>query len=156
MRPRIPLLVPLCLTLVVACQDEPTPATGPGGRVTFTTRSGPVRTSLLELADTEAERERGLMGRTELASNSGMVFVFDGRTGGSFWMRDTLIPLSIAFWDGDGRVVDILEMKPCTTDPCTLYAPRAPYTTALEMNAGWFDDHGVRIGDRVDLRLAAE
>ena len=59
----------------------------------------------VEAADTPAEREHGLMGRTSLDTDEGMVFVFDGPTDGSFWMKDTLIPLSIAFWDEDGRIV---------------------------------------------------
>lgn len=155
MRPPIALLVLLCLTLLGACHEEPTPAE-PSGRATFTTDSGQVRTSPLEVADTKDERERGLMGRTELAGDSGMVFDFGGETASSFWMKDTLIPLSIAFWGEDARIVDILEMEPCAADPCTLYTPRSPYTMALEMNAGWFDEHGVRIGDRVELRAATE
>jgi uncharacterized protein len=152
-RPPIALLVVLCLNLLGACRGEPAPAE-PSDRARFTTDSGPVRTSLLEVADTEAERERGLMGRTELPGDSGMVFDYGGETTTPFWMKDTLIPLSIALWGDDGRIVDILEMEPCTADPCTVYTPRASYTRALEMNAGWFDEHGVQIGDRVELELA--
>jgi uncharacterized protein len=126
------------------------------GRATFTTAWGAVRTSLLEVADVEAEWEHGLMGRTELAPNSGMVFVYDGETNAPFWMKDTLIPLSIAVWGDDGRVVDILEMEPCTAEPCTVYTPRTSYTRALEMHAGWFDKHGIQTGDRVELQLATE
>jgi uncharacterized protein len=156
MRPPIALVVLLCLTMLVSCRADPTPSLEPSGRATFTTYSGPVRTSRLEVADTEAERELGLMGRTDLTPESGMVFVYDDETARSFWMKDTLIPLSIAFWGEDGRVVDILEMEPCRADPCTVYTPRASYTTALEMNAGWFDEHGVKVGDRVELQLATE
>jgi uncharacterized protein len=155
-RPPIALLVLLCLTSLGACHDESAAPPSSSGRATFTTTSGPVRTALLEVARTDAEHQRGLVGRIELAGNSGMVFVYGGQTNGSFWMKDTLIPLSIAFWGDDGRVVDILEMEPCPADPCTVYTPRAPYTTALEMNAGWFDEHRVKVGDRVELQLATE
>jgi uncharacterized membrane protein (UPF0127 family) len=98
----------------------------------------------------------GLMGRTSLARNSGEVFVFDGPVRAGFWMKDTRIPLSIAFWDASGRIVDVKEMVPCTSDPCPVYRSRAPYTQALEMNAGWFDQHGVTIGDTVELHVGTE
>jgi uncharacterized protein len=152
-RPPITLLVALSLALP-SCTDKGT-TSSESARATFSTASGPVQTALLEVAGTEAERARGLMGRTELADDSGMVFVYGDETDNSFWMKDTLIPLSIAFWGDDGRIVDILEMEPCTADPCTVYTPRASYTTALEMNAGWFDEQGITIGDRVELRLDA-
>lgn len=96
------------------------------------------------------------MGRSTLTPDAGMVFVFDEKTDEPFWMKDTLIPLSIAFWGDDGRVTDILDMQPCDADPCPTYTPRTPYTRALEMNLGWFDRQGIRIGDPVDLVLAGE
>ena len=96
------------------------------------------------------------MGVEALDEDGGMVFVFDGEQDGSFWMKDTLIPLSIAFWGEDGRLLDILEMEPCTADPCPTYSARAPYTHALEMNAHWFDDRGIEIGDRVELTIDSE
>jgi uncharacterized protein len=125
-------------------------------RAVFETDKTSVRTNFLEVADTDAERRRGLMGRTSMEPDSGMVFVFDGEEDGAFWMKDTLIPLSIAFWSDDDRLVDILEMEPCEADPCPTYPARAPFTHALEMNAGWFDDHGIEIGDRVELTIAGE
>src|SRR6185312_3234258 len=88
----------------------------------------------VEVADTESERARGLMGRTELADDSGMVFVFPQDTTSSFWMKDTLIPLSIAFYDDGGRIVRILDMEPCRGDPCPVYDPRAVYRGALEVD----------------------
>ncbi len=94
------------------------------------------------------------MGVKELGPDTGMAFLLDAPSDTSFWMKNTLIPLSVAFWDDDGRVLDILEMTPCTTDSCPTYTPRAPYTTALEMNAGWFRRHGVQIGDPVELDIA--
>jgi uncharacterized membrane protein (UPF0127 family) len=71
-------------------------------------------------------------------------------------MKDTLIPLSIAFWGDDGTVLAILEMDPCTANPCPTYAPGMAYMYALEMNAGWFHEHRVEIGDRVDLTIGTE
>ncbi len=147
----------LILGTLAGCERGTSVSTTPfTGHATFATASGKVRTSTLEIADTGAERERGLMNRNTLAPNAGMVFVFDGETTNSFWMKDTPIPLSIAFWGDGGRVVDILDMQPCTTDPCTVYTPRGPYTRALEMNLGWFERRGVQIGDRVELQLTPE
>lgn len=147
----------LLATIATACDRS---SSAPPGhlvaRATFRTATGIVRTSFLDVADTEAERERGLMGRTSLAKNGGEVFVFDGAVESAFWMKDTKIPLAIAFWDSTGRIVGIVEMVPCTADPCPLYRSPAPYSYALEMNAGWFTRRGVRIGDEVDLQVATE
>jgi uncharacterized protein len=149
----------LCATMAGAC-SHPGPSPASSGHLiaeaTFETSHGRVPTSFLDVANTEAEREQGLMGRTSLARNAGEVFVFDGPVQTPFWMKDTQIPLSIAFWDASGRIVDVKEMAPCTSDPCPIYRPRAPYTHALEMNAGWFDQHGVRIGDQVELLVGSE
>ncbi len=106
-------------------------------------------------ADSPDEREQGLMGRTSLGTNQGMVFLFGDESAGpvtsQFWMKDTLIPLSIAFWDERGRIVGIRDMVPCTDDPCPTYASPKPYTGALEVNMGFFDEHGVTTGDRIEL-----
>ena len=103
----------------------------------------------VEIADTAAQRERGLMGRERLSADSGMVFVFPQETTSAFWMKDTLIPLSIAFYDEVGRIVRILDMRPCRHDPCPLYDPDASYRGALEVNFGSFRQWGVQVGDRL-------
>jgi len=141
-----------------ACQDRgQAEASGNAvARATFSTHQEEVGTDDLRVADSPEERRVGLMGVEAMDENDGMVFVFDGEQDGSFWMKDTLIPLSIAFWGGDGRLLDILEMEPCTADPCPTYSSRAPYTHALEMNAHWFDDRGIEIGDRVELTIGSE
>jgi uncharacterized protein len=126
------------------------------GRVVFQTGSGHASTGPIRVADTDAEREHGLMGVSHLAPNDGMVFLFDGPTTASFWMKNTLVPLSVAFWNERGRVVDVLDMRPCTNDPCPLYTPTEPYTTALEMGLGWFHQHGIAIGDHADLSTATD
>lgn len=159
MRRRVAIaLVPVAL-IASAClqhaQVNPS-ADLPSARASFTTDRADVRTGSLFVADSSEERARGLMGVDHLAADGGMVFVFDGEEAGSFWMKDTLIPLSIGFWGADGRLVDILEMEPCTADPCPRYAPRAPYTHALEMNAHWYQDRGIEIGDRVELIIGSE
>jgi len=89
------------------------------------------------------------MGVTDLPENHGMAFRWDAPTDATFWMKDTLIPLSIAFVGEDGKVIAVRDMAPCTADPCTTYGADGPYTMAIEANANWFADHGIAVGDPV-------
>jgi uncharacterized membrane protein (UPF0127 family) len=66
-------------------------------------------------------------------------------------MKDTLIPLSIAFWNEQDRIVAILDMEPCEADPCPSYDPEVEFEGALEVNQGFFEEHGVEVGDTVEL-----
>jgi uncharacterized membrane protein (UPF0127 family) len=104
----------------------------------------------VEVADTEAERRRGLMGRESLGEDRGMLFVFDSEQTLSFWMKDTRIPLSIAYIDAEGRIVDIQKMEPLDDDPPN-YISAEPARYALEVNRGFFEEHGVEVGDRAEL-----
>jgi uncharacterized membrane protein (UPF0127 family) len=90
-----------------------------------------------ELANTPKAREVGLMNRTSMPSNSGMLFVFEEKAGHCFWMNNTKIPLSIAFIADDGKIVNIEEMQAETTNN---HCPRAAIRYALEMNKQWFSD----------------
>ena len=142
------------------CPREPartspsaTPSSGEG--VTFATgkailegADGSVLLDI-EIADSSEQHQQGLMNRTELAKCSGMVFIFFEETTGSFWMKNTLIPLSIAFFDVEGKIVRIMDMEPCEADPCPVYDPEATYIGALEVNQGAFDDWGIKEGDSV-------
>ena len=120
------------------------------GTVTIETGEGAVVVSV-EIADTDAEREVGLMNRESLADDAGMLFVFDEDVNFGFWMKNTLIPLSIAFADAEGEIVRILDMDPCEADPCPVYEPEATYRTSLEVNQGAFGEWGVAEGDRLTL-----
>ena len=102
----------------------------------------------VEVADTPEERQQGLMGRTALAEDAGMLFVFDTEQPLSFWMKDTLIPLSIAFIDAEGRIVDIQDMQPLDETP---HLSAEPARYALEVNQGFFVERGVMVGDTVEL-----
>jgi uncharacterized membrane protein (UPF0127 family) len=102
----------------------------------------------VEIADTDAERQQGLMGRAALAEDAGMLFVFDQERPHSFWMKDTLVPLSIAFINGEGRIVDIQDMQPLDEAPHPSAEP-ARYT--VEVNQGFFKARGIMVGDAVDL-----
>jgi uncharacterized membrane protein (UPF0127 family) len=104
----------------------------------------------VEIADDASERERGLMERTELGENRGMLFVFEEQHKLSFWMKDTRIPLSIAYIDSEGRIVDIQDMKPFD-DELPNYISAEPARYALEVNRGFFEERGVEVGDRAKL-----
>ena len=108
----------------------------------------------VELARTPAQRALGLMNRRSLAPRAGMVFQFAQPTTSAFWMKDTLIPLDIAFYDGRGRILRILTMQPCRTASCPVYDPRVTYRGALEVNAGSLRRWGVARGDRIVVRAA--
>jgi hypothetical protein len=123
-----------------------------GSRIVIETRAGE-REVAVEVADTDAERQRGLMERTSLAAGAGMVFLFPTETSGGFWMKNTLIPLSIAFYDAGGRILRILDMEPCRGDPCPVYDPGVAYVGALEVNQGAFRRWNVSEGDRLRLEL---
>jgi uncharacterized membrane protein (UPF0127 family) len=148
---RVPVLA-LVAALLVACSGASPPARYPVV-VRFDTSDG-VATLHVRLARTDAERQRGLMGVRHLPDDSGMAFVWKRPTDGAFWMKDTPIPLAIAFVDERGRIGTIREMRPCASDPCPLYAAGAPYVVAIEANAGWFDRHGVGVGDRASVGSA--
>ena len=118
--------------------------------VTIGASSGEKVEVRVEIADSDSERARGLMHRTALAENRGMLFVFRSEERLSFWMKDTLIPLSIAFMDSEGRIVDIQDMKPLDDDPPS-YVSARPARYALEVNQGFFEERGVEVGDRAEL-----
>lgn len=87
-----------------------------------------------EIARTPRQRSIGLMHRTR-APKDGMLFVFPATTTGGFWMKNTLVPLTIVFYDSRGRSVRRLSMTPCRKDPCAIYDPGRPYRFALELPA---------------------
>jgi len=122
------------------------------GEATITGDHDPVVVDLL-VAENDEQRAYGLSFRRRLAAERGMVFLFDGDTTARFWMKNTLIPLSIAFFDAQGFIVDIQDMDPCLEEdePCPTYGPSVPYRGALEVNQGAFDDWQVEIGDRIEI-----
>ncbi len=123
------------------------------GTSTITPASGAPRVVLkVELARTQAERARGLMNRRSLAAKAGMVFLYPNAHRGGYWMKDTLIPLDIAFADARGKILRTFTMQPCRRDPCRIYDPEVAYRSVLEVNAGSFRRWRVRAGDRVVVR----
>lgn len=146
------LLAAVTLIGMAACAGDHDVPDRPPSEVTF---DGSEAVLYVNIADDASERRRGLMGVHHLPADEGMAFVFDQPVSTGFWMKDTPIPLSIAFVDEEDRVVGLREMEPCTADPCPSYGVGEPYVLAIEANAGWFEAHGVEEGDRVTLEVMA-
>jgi uncharacterized membrane protein (UPF0127 family) len=100
----------------------------------------------VEVAKTPEERANGLMGRKHLGEDEGMLFIFETEDYHGFWMKDTRIPLSIAFIDKEGRIVRMTDMKPLTLES---HSPPKPILYALEMERGWFPANDIKVGDIV-------
>jgi uncharacterized membrane protein (UPF0127 family) len=107
----------------------------------------------VELAATPEARVCGLSNRLRLFNDHGMLFIYPTPGPRTFWMKDTSIPLSIAFLDDNGRIISIQRMTPMQTDE--RYRSTQPVRYALEMNQGWFADHGIGIGNIVEMTLPA-
>lgn len=103
----------------------------------------------VELAESAQQQEHGLMFRTKLPKNSGMLFVFEEERILSFWMKNTLIDLSIAYINKDKKIIDIQEMKATSSLDMNIpsYPSRLPALYALEMNANWFSQKKIKVGD---------
>ena len=154
------LVCTVAAVALAACSGdaaEPTPVpTGSDGafltRLTFVNKDGSEVDLLVEVADAPEERTRGLMFRESLPEDQGMLFVFEQEAQHSFWMRDTLIPLSIAFIEGEGDIIDIQDMEPLDE---TYHKAEEPYLYAIEANGGWFDRNGIGIGSGVRIARTA-
>jgi len=136
------------LALAAACGDDPAEPLGPYTETLRFTRAGHDVTLDAEVADEPEERAQGLMNRQSLPDGAGMLFVWPADTETSFWMRDTVIPLSIAFVTAGGVVIDIQDMAPLSEE--RISAPQ-PYRYAVEVNQGWFGNNDVRLDDVLQL-----
>jgi uncharacterized membrane protein (UPF0127 family) len=149
-------LAPLLLVILLlgacggAAQESEDPVTGNEAQpvVTIETSDGERVEVRVEVAADTVSRTRGLMERTELAEDAGMLFVFEEEQQLSFWMKDTLIPLSIAYISSGGEIIDIQDMEPLDETP---HPSARPAQYALEVNQGFFEENGVGVGDRVEL-----
>lgn len=102
----------------------------------------------VEIADTRESQEKGLMNRKSLDEDKGMLFVYDRDSRKSFWMKNTLIPLSIAYIAADGTIREIYDMEPLSTRTVD---SRYSVRYALEVNQGAFQRHGIKVGDKVEF-----
>src|SRR5438876_6269573 len=123
------LVLFVTVALVAACGGSPA-CDLPPPQVDFNRGKTPL---FVQVADTAAARGRGLMGRHHIPEDRGMLFEFRQPTTAAFWMKDTLIPLSIAFFDAHRRILAIRDMTPCRTSPCRLYRSPRPYVGAIEV-----------------------
>jgi len=137
---------------ILALVSTATTLTFPHGTAVIRTTGSRTVTVRVEIARTPEQLQRGLSGRRSLAPKSGMAFLFPTDTRGRFWMKDTSIPLSIAFWGRSGRILRIFDMAPCSADPCRVYDPHVAFRGALEVNRGAFKRWGVRPGAAVTIR----
>jgi uncharacterized membrane protein (UPF0127 family) len=133
-----------------ACGDRAgthaAPTAAPSARVVLEPRRGGRFTVAVELARTDVERARGLMARSTLGADAGMLFVFDETGDHAFWMKNTLIPLDMIFIGDDGRVVGVVaRATPGSLEPRS----GGPSRYVLEVNGGWAEAHGVAPGDPV-------
>ena len=126
--------------------DQPAQLPGQGGRTTEIRIGGLNVTA--EIADNPDLRARGLMDRDSLAPNHGMLFVYGTTQVRSFWMRNTRIPLDIAFIDANGVIINIEQMEPQSDQN---YYSQWPMMYALEMSLGWFEANGIGPGDRLEF-----
>jgi hypothetical protein len=106
-----------------------------------------------EVAADRAGHMCGLAFRNGLPADRGMLFAYAQEQIIGFWMKNTFIHLTIAFLDGDGRILEIHDMDP--RDPGRRYISRLPARYALEVNQGWFADNGIEVGDRIEFDLPA-
>jgi uncharacterized membrane protein (UPF0127 family) len=107
----------------------------------------------LELALTPDEITQGLMFRPSLATDRGMLFLFEVDRVPSFWMKNMMIPLDLLFLDGQGAIVDLVEnAQPCAVEPCPQYIPSRAVSAVLEASAGTAARHGLAIGDRIAFK----
>ncbi len=168
------LLALSLLLLGAACQDDAVVLTPNGsvlelpegveaidfplGEVTISTATSTYRLTV-EVAQTPAQTARGLMYRSSMPEEAGMLFIFPSERSSGFWMMNTLIPLSIAYIAADGTIVTLRDMEPCSSDrercarEAEAYLPEAPYRYALEVNKSYFESRGISVGDSVSFTL---
>lgn len=136
------LLAVILLTALTAC-TEAAPRIMPEKQIKVGQQ-----TLTVEVADNENDRQLGLMHRDKMAAQHGMLFIFDDNQPYCMWMKNTLIPLSVAFADESGQILNIEDMQPQTENPhCAVGAARY----ALEMNLGWFAEHKIQPGAKIEL-----
>lgn len=133
--------------------EDPLPSPAPSfapARALIDTGDDSVLVNLV-IAEKPEQQNFGLMFREEFPEDCGMAFLYFEEHQGGFWMKNTLIPLSIAFFDAEGEILKILDMEPCEEEPCDIYDPGVAYSGAMEVNQGRFEDWGVEVGDRIDI-----
>jgi len=136
----------LALLMVIAAPASLQAQQGPQPRLpTVDLRAG-MHTIKAELAVTPEQQMTGMMFRKEMNGNEGMLFVADEKSARCFWMKNTLVPLTIAFIGDDGTIVNLADMQPLDERS---HCAKAPVRFALEMRQGWFDKRGIKAGSKI-------
>ena len=143
---RTNLLFVLFVMMVAACRDSDASTTPIFDLVVAQGETS--ETVKVEIAATGSQRQQGLMFRQQLAEDAGMLFLFPADSGGGFWMRNTYVPLDIAYIAADGTVMEVRAAKPLDETPLT---PAGRYRYVLEVNQGWFERHGLGPGAKITL-----
>ena len=139
-------------TLCDPTHPVPSPSPSfPAARALIDTGDDSVLVNLV-IAENDEQHAYGLMHRKEFPEDCGMAFLWFEERSGGFWMKNTKIPLSIAFFDAEGEILAVLDMDPCRKDPCEVYDPGVSYNGALEVNQGMFEEWGVQEGDLIDIK----
>lgn len=139
--------IALCALLLAGCSRRTLPEDHV--YLLFETAEGPFAVRA-EVADTDEERQTGLMRRASLPPYGGMLFAWDHDLIAAFWMKDTLIPLDLVYIGSDWRVAEIARgAQPCVADPCDHYYSQREVRYVLEVNAGFMDAHGISEGARI-------
>jgi uncharacterized membrane protein (UPF0127 family) len=141
-----PIFVIVAVLLVVSLYMILPPTAGGEGTALVKVNGIPL---IVEIAERPAERSLGLMYRKSLPENMGMLFIYRRPATMNFWMKNTYIPLSIAYIDTKGYIIAIFKMEPLNEKKT--YRSPAPAVWALEVNQGWFEKNGVNVGHRVRL-----
>jgi uncharacterized membrane protein (UPF0127 family) len=152
--------VPSASPVVTQVSSTPLPASLPTSVATAAAASPvllPARFGevalLVELARSDQEQQKGLMFRKTMPADQGMLFVFEKEQRLGFWMKNTYLPLSIAFLNSEFEIVDIQDMMPLDENT---HVSLSPALYALEMNQGWFRQHKIEVGAKLEIRLPAE
>lgn len=136
--------------LACACGGESTTGDGPvlPARAVTVSQGATSQKLTVELALSATEQQQGLMYRQEMPESRGMLFIMDRQMTSGFWMKNTYLPLDIAYLDAEGTVLDIIPGVPLSEE---IHRPASPYWNVLEVNRGWFERHDLGIGAKVSI-----
>ena len=147
---RLPLALFVSVLLILGgCKEDAPPAQPKGPEAWFPMKIGSVGLRV-QVMVRDMELQQGLMHRSMLGDDDGMVFVYPDPGGRSFWMRNTLIPLDIGFFSPDGVLSEVRAMNPLDETPITSYSSNIQF--AIEMNQGWYHQHDLKPGTRLDMK----
>ncbi|WP_101510251.1 DUF192 domain-containing protein [Thermotoga sp. KOL6] len=144
----LPILIIIGITVIVVATGRKEGIRFPKGKIVITNERKSLELNV-EIANTPFLRSVGFMYRKSIPNDLGMLFIFDENTRSGFWMKNTHVPLEIAFIDEDGIIFSVQEMEPCEEEPCKIYYAPKPFRYALEVKKGFFEKYGFGVGSKV-------